>query len=122
MSKSSDQIRLCLDKPQEDILAKSWRAMDPERLTAYKEDSKVCFPINEKSESTLQVPSLGNLLEPMLIKKNGQKSMKAWGKSKQLASQPLRAIEKYCIPGTNGIQNRHYFSLFHTTSFGVLVK
>ena len=99
VSKSSDQIRLCLDKPQEDILAKSWRAMDPERLTAYKEDSKVYFPINEKSESTLQVPSLGDLLEPMLIKKHGQESMKAWGKSKQLASQPLRAIESIAYQG-----------------------
>ena len=77
MSKSSDQFGLCLDKSQEDILAKSWRSKDPEKLTAYKEDSKVCFPIHEKSESTLQVPSLDDLLEPMLIKKHGQKSMKA---------------------------------------------
>ena len=55
MSKSSDQFGLCLDKSQEDILAKSWHSKDPEKLTAYKEDSKVCFPFHEKSESTLQV-------------------------------------------------------------------
>ena len=68
-------------------------------MTAYKEDNKMCFPVHEKSESLLQVPSLDDLLEPMLLKKHGSKSVKAWGKSKQLASQPLKAIESVAFQG-----------------------
>lgn len=98
-SNASKQMGICLDQAQEDILAKSWRCKDPEKLSAYKEDSKTCFPVHEKSESLLQVPSLDDLLEPMLLKKHGSKSLKAWGKSKQLASQPLKAIESVAFQG-----------------------
>ena len=98
-SNSTKHMGLCLDQAQEDILSKSWRCKDPEKLTAYKEDNKTCFPVHEKSESLLQVPSLDDLLEPMLLKKHGSKSVKAWGKSKQLASQPLKAIESVAFQG-----------------------
>ena len=96
---STKQMGIYLDQAQEDILSKSWRCKDPVKLTAYKEDNKTCFLVHEKSESLLQVPSLDDLLEPMLLKKRGSKSVKAWGKSKQLASQPLKAIERVAFRG-----------------------
>ena len=49
-------------------------------MTAFKDDSKNCFPVHEKFDSFLHVPSLDDLLEPMLIRRHG---MKAWGKNEQ---------------------------------------
>ena len=98
-SKSSNQTGLSLDTAQEEILSRSWRCSDPEKLTAFKDDSKNCFPVHENSDSFLNVPSLDDLLEPMLIRKHGSKTMKAWGKNKQLVSQPLKAIESVAFQG-----------------------
>ena len=59
-----------------DILAKSWRCENPEKLSAYKEEYKFVFPVHENSAAMLQVPSLDELLEPMLSKKYGNKAVK----------------------------------------------
>lgn len=39
------------------------------------------------------VPSLENILEPMLRKKHGSKANKGWGKDKNLITQSLKSIE-----------------------------
>ncbi|XP_060560765.1 uncharacterized protein LOC132720622 [Ruditapes philippinarum] len=84
---------LILDDLQVSILNKSWRAQNPERISAYKEEYKSCFPVHEKSVEFLGVPGLDELLEPMLQKRHGAKMTKAWGKSRQLCTQPLKSIE-----------------------------
>ena len=75
------------------MLNKSWRIQAPERMSAYKDEYKTCFPVHEKSASMLQVAGLDDLLEPMLAKRHGVKTFKPWGKSKQLCTQPLKSIE-----------------------------
>lgn len=97
--KQTSESGICLDQSQIDILAKSWRCEHPEKLSAYKEEYKSVFPVHESSASMLQVPSLDELLEPMLSKKHGNKSVKGWGKSRQLATQPLKAIESVAYQG-----------------------
>ncbi|MCG8076955.1 MAG: hypothetical protein JAY75_12015 [Candidatus Thiodiazotropha taylori] len=97
--KQTSEAGICLDQSQIDILAKSWRCENPEKLSAYKEEYKSVFPVHESSASMLQVPSLDELLEPMLSKKHGNKSVKGWGKSRQLATQPLKAIESVAYQG-----------------------
>lgn len=98
-SKESNTSGICLNQAQTDILSKSWRCENPEKLSAFKEENRSFFPIHEKSLSSFQVPSLDELLEPMLRKKHGSKTMKGWGKSRQLASQPLKSIESVAYQG-----------------------
>ena len=90
---------ICLDQSQLDVLSKSWRCENPEKLSAYKDEYRRCFPVHESSEALLQIPSLDDLLEPMLCKRHGSKTVKSWGKNRQLASQPLKSIEAVAYQG-----------------------
>ena len=49
--------------------------------------------------SLLQVPSLDDLLEPMLSKTHGAKAVRNWDKQKQLFTQPLKSIERQTVQG-----------------------
>ena len=80
-SENSD-MGLVLDDAQVDILSHSWRSKNPERLSAYKDEYRTCFPIHENARDILQVPSLDDLLEPMLKQMYGSKAVKTWGKNK----------------------------------------
>lgn len=72
--KQTSEAGKCLDQSQINILSKSWRCEDPEKLSAYKEEYKSVFPVHESS-------------------------MKGWGKNRQLVSQPLKAIESVAFQG-----------------------
>ena len=92
-------VGLVLDQAQVDILDNSWRCKNPDRLSAYKEDYKSCFPIHDSSVDYLQVPSLDDLLEPLLRQTHGQKAVNSWDSHRQLFSQPLKQIEKLGFQG-----------------------
>ncbi|ESO91818.1 hypothetical protein LOTGIDRAFT_163180 [Lottia gigantea] len=55
------KVGLILDKSQSDTLSKSWRSQNPDRLTAYKEEYRSCFPVHELSEQFFNVPSLDDI-------------------------------------------------------------
>lgn len=88
---------LYLDKAQIDILNNSWRCKFPDKLSAYREASKQSFPISESAEKVLQVPSLDDLSERLLIKKHGRKA--AFGSSQSLFAQPYKSMEKIAFQG-----------------------
>lgn len=90
---NTKQGGLLLAEAQEKMIRKSWRTDTPDRLSAYKEEYRVCFPVHENSQAILKVPSLDDMLEPMLSKRHGSKGFKPWSKSRQLSTQPLKAIE-----------------------------
>ena len=88
-----------LDNIQRDIFKKSWRCDNPNKLSAYKDEYRLNFPVNESSSDFLQVPGLDDLVEPMLRKRYGYKSVKAWSNGKQLVTQPLKSIESLGYQG-----------------------
>lgn len=88
---------LYLDKAQIEILNNSWRCKFPDKLSAYREASKQSFPISESAEKVLQVPSLDDLSERLLIKKHGRKA--AFGSSQSLFAQPYKSMEKIAFQG-----------------------
>ncbi|VDI31976.1 Hypothetical predicted protein [Mytilus galloprovincialis] len=99
-SESSDNSGgLIIDEAQVRILERSWRTKNPEKLTAFKDEYRSCFPVNDKSKSFLQVPSLDDLLEPMIRTVHGTNSVKSWDKHKQLVTQPLKQIENLAYQG-----------------------
>ncbi|CAC5402216.1 unnamed protein product [Mytilus coruscus] len=91
---SDKSVGLILDDSQVKILSYSWRTQHPERLSAYKDEYRSCFPVHEKSLPVLQVPSLDDMLEPMIKRVHTNKTVKSWDKQKQLFSQPVKQIEK----------------------------
>ena len=66
-SKSDSVAGLRMDQSQADILLESWRSSQPDRLTAYKEHYKSSFPLHDKSEEVLKVPSLDDIVESFLF-------------------------------------------------------
>ncbi|CAC5358390.1 unnamed protein product [Mytilus coruscus] len=97
---NSDQsVGLILDDSQVKILSYSWRTQHPERLSAYKDEYRSCFPVHEKSLPVLQVPSLDDMLKPMIKRVHTNKTVKSWDKQKQLFSQPVKQIEKLSYSG-----------------------
>ncbi|CAC5392829.1 unnamed protein product [Mytilus coruscus] len=96
---SDKSVGLILDDSQVKILSYSWRTQHPECLSAYKDEYRSCFPVHEKSLPVLQVPSLDDMLEPMIKRVHTNKTVKSWDKQKQLFSQPVKQIEKLSYSG-----------------------
>ena len=98
-SKSDSVTALKLDQSQANILLELWRSSQPDRLTAYKERNKSSFPLHEKSEEFLKVPSLDDV-ESFLIKRFSSKSIthhafEKLGYQGQIAAKTGTAIVLY---------------------------
>lgn len=93
-SESDKGQGLQLDTSQVTVLENSWRTKYPERLSSFKEEYRSCFPLNDNAIEFLQVPSLDDILEPMIKAQHGVKAVKNWDKQKQLFSQPLKQVER----------------------------
>ncbi|CAC5402810.1 unnamed protein product [Mytilus coruscus] len=84
-------VGLIMDQAQVTILENSWRCQHPEILYAYREEYRICFPVHDSAMEFLQVPSLYDLLEPMIRKNHGPKAVKSWDTGhRQLHTQPLK--------------------------------
>lgn len=90
---------LSLDKTQMDIIKSSWRCQAPDKLSAFRDAYKHAFPIQSgtDTEKLLQVPSLDELSERLLIKKHGRRA--AFGSTQTLFSQPFKSMEKIAYQG-----------------------
>ena len=120
--KQTSDTGICLDQSQIDILSKSWHCEHPEKLSAYKGEYKSVFPVHDNSSNMFQVPSLDDLLEPMLSKKHGNKTVKGWGKSRQLATQPLKSRESVAYQGQIAARIRLISVAFIQQALGTLLN
>ncbi len=64
-----------------------------------KDEYKSFFPVHEQSKDALQVPTLDDLLEPLISKKHGARAVSNWNKSRKLFTQPLRSVENLAYSG-----------------------
>ena len=92
---------LSLDKTQIDIINTSWRCQTPDKLSAYRNSYKQAFPIHlgSDTEKLLQVPSLDELSERLVIKKYGRRA--GFGSS-DIHQSALLIYGKGCLPRTGG--------------------
>ena len=81
------------------ILETSWRCKNPDRVSVYREDYKACFLIHDSAVKFLQVPTLDDLLEPMLHNTNGPKAVRTWDSHRQFYTAPLKQIERLGFHG-----------------------
>lgn len=87
VEKSKENFGLVLDEAQINVINRSWRCQQPERLNSYRDEYRTSMPIHEKSKDILEVPTLDDLIESMLQKRHGVKATKNWGRIRQLFSQ-----------------------------------
>lgn len=90
--KSNTSSGIVLDKCQTETLSQSWRTEQPDKLTAYKENFKSSFPLNEKTEEFLKVPSLDDIVETFLIKRFSNKA--CFKRARSLHTQHLKEMER----------------------------
>ena len=94
---SSSGTRILLDESQTSVLNASWRIKAPSKLSSYKDSYRSSFPVNEKSEDMLRVPSLDDIIETFLIRRHSPKA--TFKKSRGLFTQHLKEIEKFAFQG-----------------------
>lgn len=97
LKQDGHNVGLSLDQTQIQLLESSWRCPLPERLSAYKESYKQTFPLNDSALEILQVPSLDEMSERLLVKKHGRRA--AFGSTQALFSQPFKSMERIAFQG-----------------------
>ena len=95
--KASSGTGILLDESQTSVLNASWRIKAPNELSSYKDSYRSSFPVNEKSEDMLRVPSLDDIIETFLIRRHSPKA--TFKKSRGLFTQHLKEIEKFAFQG-----------------------
>ncbi|VDI60041.1 Hypothetical predicted protein [Mytilus galloprovincialis] len=95
----SKSVGLVLHKSQIDILSGSWHCEKPEKITAYNEQYKLCFPVHESSEKHLDISSLDSFTSDLLVKKHGPKAFTISNKKKTLYTPYLKSVEKLAYQG-----------------------
>lgn len=113
---------LVLDQAQIDILESSWRSQHPDRISAYKEEYKSCFPIHEDSADFLKVPTLDDIFEIMLRQTHGLKAVQTWDSYRHLHTQPFKQIEKLGYQGQQSARMNIISTLYTQQALGSLVQ
>ena len=83
---------ISLDQCQSDILSNSWRSEHPDRITAYKDNYRSSFPLNDNTAEFLKVPSLDDIVETFLVKRFSSKA--CFKKARSLHTQHWKEIER----------------------------
>ena len=89
--KSKKKTGIVLEQNQIDVLNEAWRADDPTRVSAFKENYKHAFPIDESCESFFNVPKMDDSVEALLIKRFGHKA--GFSRVPSLVSKGMKAVE-----------------------------
>lgn len=122
IAKEKSNAGLILDQAQVNILENSWRSKNPERITSFKEEYKNVFPIHDSAVDFLKVPTLDDILEPMLRKTHGQKAVRTWSTHRQLHTQPCRQIEKLGYSAQLAARMNIISTLYIQQTLGALLK
>ena len=69
------------------------------RLTVYRDSYKNSFPVHERSEEFLKVPSLDDIVEHFLIRRHSGKATFKWARS--LFTAYLKEMEKTSVSRTD---------------------
>lgn len=96
--KTEAKLGIQIDESQKQVLLNSWRSTNPNSVSAFAEDNREDFPVQEETEKYLQVPSIDDLIGGCLIKKRGRKAAFT-NTCKSLFSQPSKMIENIAYRG-----------------------
>lgn len=119
--KPEKKVGIQIDNAQKEVLMGHWRAEAPNLITAFAEDTKEAFPVEDETEKFLQVPSLDDLIGRCLAKRHGSKA--GFSKSgKYLYSQPYRMLEKVAYRGQQSAYVGIVIAMYMQQSLGNLIE
>ena len=95
--KAEKKVGLAIDESQKEVLKGNWRASKPNLITAFAEECKELFPVDEETDNFLQVPTLDDIIGSCLVKRHGSKA--SFTKGKFLFTQPFKMLEKIAFRG-----------------------
>ncbi|VDI20607.1 Hypothetical predicted protein [Mytilus galloprovincialis] len=72
--KTEKKIGITMDDSQKEVLMGHWRALKPNLVSAFAEETKELFPVDEETEKFLQVPTLDDFIGNCLVKRHGSKA------------------------------------------------
>ncbi|XP_052285233.1 uncharacterized protein LOC127881406 [Dreissena polymorpha] len=93
---------ICLENSQKEILEQSYRSKTPNNVTAFSEECKDLFPVDEDTEHFLRVPTLDDIVDTCLTKKFGSRASFA-KHGTFLFSQPNKMVEKTAYRGQQSV-------------------
>ena len=95
--KTEKKIGITMDDSQKEVLMGHWRALKPNLVSAFAEETKELFPVDEETEKFLQVPTLYDFIGNCLVERHGSKA--SFSKGKNLHSQPYKMLERIAYRG-----------------------
>ena len=120
----AEKIGLRLDDSQKEVIQNGYRCTEPSFLSAFNENVMDLFPVDQDTETFLQVPPLDPLIETCLIKRHGSKaafsSSKARGKG--LFSQPCKLVERIAYKGSHAARLGIIIQSYIQQSLGNLLQ
>lgn len=119
---NSTSVGLVIDEAQEKILDNSLKSKNPDRISCFKEEYKSVFPVQDSAEDYLKVPSLDDLLEPLMRSAHGSKSVATWDNHRQLFSQPYKQIERLGYQGQVASRMNIVAELYMQQALGTLIN
>ena len=117
--KSKKKTGIVLEQNQIDVLNEAWRADDPTRVSAFKENYKHAFPIDESCESFFNVPKMDDSVEALLIKRFGHKA--GFSRVPSLVSKGMKAVERLSFQGQMAARMGLITSCYTQQALGVLL-
>lgn len=96
-TKTRKRTGIVLEQNQIDILNESWRATDPTRISAYKENYRSTFPVDESCDGIFKVPTIDDSVEALLVRRFGHKA--AFGKAPTLFGKAMKSMERIAFQG-----------------------
>ena len=118
-TKSKNRTGIVLEKNQIDILKDSWRADDPSHITAFKENYRHMFPIDESCETHFNVPKMDDSVDALLVKRFGFKA--AFGKTPALFSKTMKSVERLAFQGQMAARMGLITTCYTQQALGVLL-
>ncbi|XP_045199594.2 uncharacterized protein LOC123553913 [Mercenaria mercenaria] len=121
IKKSETKSGINIETSQREVLEQSYRSSSPNNVTAYAEENKDLFPVDEQTEKFLQVPTLDDLIESCLVRKYGAKAN--FNKhGKYLFSQPCKMVEKTAYRGQQAAYMGIVMQLYIQQGLGALIN
>ncbi|XP_071145784.1 uncharacterized protein LOC143085007 [Mytilus galloprovincialis] len=96
-SLKTEKTGLVLEQNQIDVLRGSWRSETPHKITSYKENYRLSFPIDTSCQEYFNVPTMDNTVESLLMKRYGPKA--AFGRVPSLFTKNLKSLERLAYQG-----------------------
>ena len=93
---------------------------NPSKLSSYRESYRASFPVQEESVDFLQVPTLDDTVESLLVKKHGHKAV--FGSTPSLYNCQLRSIEKIGFQGQSAARMGVIMTCYTQKALGIFLE